>query len=282
MKNLALLLCFCSGFSFAQWGGNANYPDTQCSQGRYTIYVNGVAQATQYTQLHTVIPAAMLLSQKYQMNVVVKGSDINCWTTWRKIASSSAASSSTSSRLSSASSVIVCQPSTITTYYSLGNDIWVNSKNVTASIGATLTIGSQPHTGAWTYSGCGVNGTTREFKLTPTANCNVTVTHTNSCGGIASAEYLISTTGLTSSSVATGTTVTVVWTAPTERENGDVLLPAEIGGYEIRYTSNNKFVYVDVKNGTQAVISDYPQNGTMEIAAYDTHGLYSQFVKVVE
>lgn len=81
------------------------------------------------------------------------------------------------------------------------------------------------------------------------------------------------------------TTMTISWNHPTARENEDVLTINEIGGYEIRYKqpTDTKFTYVQVPgNATNEYVAPRTtlENALIEIAAYDTNGLYSRFVEV--
>lgn len=78
--------------------------------------------------------------------------------------------------------------------------------------------------------------------------------------------------------------VTLQWAHPQLRENGDYLELSEIGGYEIRVfnpTTSNYTSFQVAGNSTNSyVIKNYLSNMTIEIAVYDTQGLYSQFVPV--
>ncbi|MBB3170098.1 fibronectin type III domain-containing protein [Simiduia aestuariiviva] len=76
----------------------------------------------------------------------------------------------------------------------------------------------------------------------------------------------------------------VTWRLPEYRENGDPLLPQEIGGFEIRYREqfDADFTYI-VFEGIEVVNYTFEDlNGIyeFEIAAYDNNGLYSQFVEL--
>jgi chitodextrinase len=73
------------------------------------------------------------------------------------------------------------------------------------------------------------------------------------------------------------------WLPPTLRENGNSLSIAEIGGYEIRYKKplDNSYTYKTLlSNATQTTISGLAGEYTFEIAAYDTNGLFSNFVSI--
>jgi hypothetical protein len=74
----------------------------------------------------------------------------------------------------------------------------------------------------------------------------------------------------------------VTWQLPTQRENGNPLQPHEIGGFEVRYrkAGESDFIYI-VYEGLAATSHTFENLvGVYEfqIAAYDTNGLYSQFV----
>lgn len=81
--------------------------------------------------------------------------------------------------------------------------------------------------------------------------------------------------------------VTLYWSAPTSRVNGDNMDYAEVGGYEIRYKkpsdsayqsiiisdhSIDQYSFIDLLGGAQY---------TFEVAAFDTDGIYSDFVVAV-
>jgi hypothetical protein len=74
------------------------------------------------------------------------------------------------------------------------------------------------------------------------------------------------------------------WSHPTQRENGQYLELAEIGGYEIRYRLNSLGNYISVTvNGNSTrefALGSIPSNSDFQIAVYDTQGLYSEFVGI--
>ena len=78
-------------------------------------------------------------------------------------------------------------------------------------------------------------------------------------------------------------TVVLYWNAPTEREDGETLESAELGGFVVRYRkSASDAGYTSVLLGTdvhQHTI-DLPDSDEYEIqvAAFDTDGVYSSFV----
>jgi hypothetical protein len=78
--------------------------------------------------------------------------------------------------------------------------------------------------------------------------------------------------------------VTIEWFIPTERENGDYLELAEIGGYEIRYKllSATQYTSVTVSDGgvDQYDLGYLAGDYEFEIATFDTNGLYSDFVAI--
>lgn len=81
--------------------------------------------------------------------------------------------------------------------------------------------------------------------------------------------------------------VLLKWSAPTERENGEPLTTADLGGYEIRYLlqgadeSETKAVVVPDGSATSYVFADLPMGDhAFEIAVYDANGLYSNFIGI--
>lgn len=77
--------------------------------------------------------------------------------------------------------------------------------------------------------------------------------------------------------------VTLYWSAPLERVNGDTMNVTDIAGYEIRYREVGATEY------TKVVVNGYEVNNyyidelssadyVFELAVFDTSGLYSDFV----
>lgn len=77
------------------------------------------------------------------------------------------------------------------------------------------------------------------------------------------------------------------WYPPVERVNGELMLPSEIGGYEIRYKPKDdahfQSVVLDASFIPPYVFNDidFPDNMIFEIAVFDTDGIYSDFVRAV-
>jgi endoglucanase len=75
-----------------------------------------------------------------------------------------------------------CNATVITAYTSVGGTR-TQTASVTANTGTQVTLSPEPLSGGtWSWSGCGLSGTSREQSFTPTASCTATVVHTNSCG----------------------------------------------------------------------------------------------------
>lgn len=81
--------------------------------------------------------------------------------------------------------------------------------------------------------------------------------------------------------------LTFNWARPTERENSQVLTASEIGGYEIvrRPASGISSTPIMVKNTGSDVVQytttiAYMPTDKFVIAAYDTNGLYSNFIEI--
>lgn len=76
--------------------------------------------------------------------------------------------------------------------------------------------------------------------------------------------------------------VLLVWKAPTERENGDPIELSEIGGYEVRYRKQGQadFTYIQYEDNKVESHTFANLEGlyVFQVAAYDTNGLYSQFL----
>lgn len=78
--------------------------------------------------------------------------------------------------------------------------------------------------------------------------------------------------------------VFLVWSPPTERENGEPLYDDDLGGYEIRYRQPDQEAYetITIENRLAEFYEFDNLVGTyhFQIAAYDTEGLYSKFVDI--
>ena len=87
-----------------------------------------------------------------------------------------------------------------------------------------------------------------------------------------------------SSSASIQKTITLNWTHPSKRENGQFLELDEIGGYEIRFkqpTYDNYTYILLTGNRTTSFSTDLiPPNSSIEIAVYDTNELYSSFAPI--
>lgn len=76
------------------------------------------------------------------------------------------------------------------------------------------------------------------------------------------------------------------WEHPTERANGEYLELDDIAGYELRYSLDNKHYESIVISGSRTNSYKIPllhkgaQGIKVEIAVFDTDGLYSEFVDI--
>lgn len=82
----------------------------------------------------------------------------------------------------------------------------------------------------------------------------------------------------------TSSTVTLYWSAPLERVNGDAMSANDIGGYEIRYRLRNESAYATVAlsasvNQWSITTATHSDNYIFEVAVFDTDGIYSDFVR---
>lgn len=78
--------------------------------------------------------------------------------------------------------------------------------------------------------------------------------------------------------------VSLYWSAPLERVNGETMANTEIAGYEIRYRKDGDTEYerivLEDASATQYHIDNLSSvDYQFEVAAIDTFGLYSDFVK---
>ncbi len=78
--------------------------------------------------------------------------------------------------------------------------------------------------------------------------------------------------------------VTIYWEKPLLRANGEPLNYSDIGGYEVRYKSKDDANYQYIRVTDSSVTQFSIQNvnlakTTFEVAAFDTEGIYSNFVR---
>lgn len=90
----------------------------------------------------------------------------------------------------------------------------------------------------------------------------------------------------TASSVPTALdgAVQLYWTMPSQRENGELLDSTEIGGYELRYKlkGDTEYTVIQIDDGyADSYYFDHLEGDyEFEIATFDIHGLYSNFVAI--
>lgn len=94
----------------------------------------------------------------------------------------------------------------------------------------------------------------------------------------------LSTSSVNSSAASTYKTITLSWNHPTKRENGAFLELDEIGGYELRFKTGTTVQYTHLTlngNTTTTYTTELiPNNSDIQIAVFDTTGLYSDFVDI--
>lgn len=85
-------------------------------------------------------------------------------------------------------------------------------------------------------------------------------------------------------SASTSGSVTLRWSTPNARENGEYLELDEVGGFEVRYkksTDSSYMTKVIADNRTNTInLGALTGAYQFEIAAYDTNGLYSTFIPI--
>lgn len=101
-----------------------------------------------------------------------------------------------------------CAPISITPYVQVNNSgSWQQTANVTLNLGDEVEFGPQPVSGgAWSWSGCGTSGSSREQTITPTGSCTATATHTDQCGaqGSQTFDITVNTSSASGSSSSNG------------------------------------------------------------------------------
>ncbi|MEJ2044923.1 MAG: fibronectin type III domain-containing protein [Reinekea sp.] len=83
---------------------------------------------------------------------------------------------------------------------------------------------------------------------------------------------------------AANAVINLYWSAPLTRLNGEAMSLSDIGGYEIRYktTQDENYYRILITDNSIDQYSldsmDNDKNYTFEVAAFDTNGIYSNFV----
>lgn len=130
------------------------------------------------------------------------------------------------------------------------------------------------------------NSSSSSSSSSVSSNSSSSVAVSSSSSSSAQSSSSVSSSSGSSSSAGSniGGNVTLDWYIPTERENGDYLELDEIGGYEIKYkkTTDSKFTTVQINDGSVDSYNLGNLSGTYEfyISAYDTNGIFSEFVKI--
>ncbi|MBD0831550.1 glycosyl hydrolase [Aestuariibaculum sediminum] len=84
-----------------------------------------------------------------------------------------------------------CEQPVITPYVQVNNGEWTTNTDLTVNPGDQVRFGPQPFGGTWSWSGCGISGSSREQVIYPTDPCTVTATNTSICGAKSTVVYKI-------------------------------------------------------------------------------------------
>jgi hypothetical protein len=96
-----------------------------------------------------------------------------------------------------------CTPSTVTPYLNInGTSPWAVKASASLNAGSRVVLGPQPRQGAWSWSGCGTSGSSREQTIKLSSNCTATATYTNSCGARTVQNYTFSVAPAPAANVA--------------------------------------------------------------------------------
>lgn len=75
--------------------------------------------------------------------------------------------------------------------------------------------------------------------------------------------------------------VLLIWDAPVARENGEPILPEDLGGYEVRFKRYDQaeYTYQMTEAEENHYLFEYLEGYyEFQVAVYDTNGLYSRFI----
>ncbi len=170
---------------------------------------------------------------------------------------------------SAISSVIAIKPSSAAVALS-------SKASIAASVAPSSTVSSSV---AGVALSSKASGSATNIALSSKANSSVASVTLSSK---AASSSLVSSKA--ASSIAGVLGATIEWAHPTARENGDYLELTEIGGYQIRYKAPTAavFSYITiVGNGTTSYVFTQSIVGLqLQIAVYDSSGIYSDFVSI--
>jgi hypothetical protein len=83
-------------------------------------------------------------------------------------------------------------------------------------------------------------------------------------------------------SVVCAETVTISWTPPAERMNGDAITADEIGGYEVKTECNGESETAVQESSPYTSTADTFDGCEFYVRVFDTDGLYSNWVEAIE
>ncbi len=70
--------------------------------------------------------------------------------------------------------------------------VWSQASAISISAGTQIGFGPQPVSGgAWSWSGCGTSGSSREQYITPSSSCSAKAVYTNSCGATSTQTFAV-------------------------------------------------------------------------------------------
>lgn len=179
--------------------------------------------------------------------------------------SSSRSSSSVSSSISSSS-----RSSSVSSSYSSSH-----SSSVSSSISSSLSSSKMSSSISSSYSSS-VSSSISSSSRSSSVSSSISSSSRSSSS--------LSSSRSSSSSVAATKSVTIQWSHPTQRENGAYLELHEIGGYEIRVRTSGNSSYTTYRitgnTTTSYTLPAYNSDTSVEIAVFDTAGIYSSFIVV--
>lgn len=130
-------------------------------------------------------------------------------------------------------------------------------------------------------SGCQVEGLTTQGDASSDAEATATNQNSNTTP---SSEPTVPSNPTTPSAPVDTASVTLYWSAPIERVNGDSMGMLDVGGYEIRYKQESDSSYINIviddKYTDQYTFLDVidADSYQFEVAVFDSDGIYSDFV----
>src|SRR5690606_21301098 len=173
------------------------------------------------------------------------------------------------------------------------DEAWMMSDSTTSN--SSSSVGSSTNRSSSSADNTGlVNGWTNKNRETTSldaspqasSSASAVVTSPSLANDRSPSTYSSSSKGSGSVAAPSNKLGVIEWEHPTERANGEYLEVDDIAGYELRYSRDNEDYKTIIIPGSRTTLYKIPaiiagiKGIKVEIAVFDTDGLYSEFVNI--